>query len=767
MRTLPLLFALTLGCRTGDKVSSGEGEVDTGALEQVDGDGDGFLASEDCDDSDASINAGAVEVCDGVDNDCDGEVDEGVTDAWYADVDGDGYGDPDAVTEACDQPADHVGSASDCDDGDPDIHPAASERCDGVDNDCDGSIDEDTLSTWYADADGDGWGDPDGALDDCDPPDGFVDNAGDCDDTTALSAPDVDEVCDDLDNDCDGDIDEPDALDAATWYRDGDGDGYGDPDAAERACDAPSSTVSDSQDCDDADFDVNPAATEVCDGIDNDCDLAVDDDDAGVDLSTGGTWYADGDSDGYGAAAVQACTQPSGTVGDATDCDDATAAVNPGATEVCNRIDDDCDGAIDDADSSLDASTASAWYTDGDGDGYGAGGATVACTQPAGTVASSTDCDDGDAAISPAASEVCDDADNDCDGAIDDADSSLDSSTASSWYADADSDGYGAGSATVACDAPTGAVASSSDCDDGLAAVNPGATEVCNSIDDDCDGDIDDSDASLDASSASSWYADSDGDGYGAGSATLACSAPSGAVASSSDCDDGDGLVNPGAAERCNATDDDCDSDVDEGVRGSAAACPAESCLEILGDGVYTSSGSYYVDFDGAATATLCDMVSDGGGWTLVFDDDFESTPDSGWSTSATYACGSWSTLLGGYCNTAGTEIDIDIDIHGVTHTEGWVELEYMALDSWDGETMYVEADGTSLLNQSQNNHSTSYSEVCGWNRGTYGSYDSTWPVDEILAHSANTLTLAAGSTLDQGSCDESFGLDDVYLWVR
>jgi hypothetical protein len=100
LRSLLLLVPLALACRTGDKVPDGDLDVDTGALASTDADGDGFPASEDCDDTDATINAGAIETCDGVDNDCDGEIDEGVSDTWYADADGDGYGDADAPVEA-------------------------------------------------------------------------------------------------------------------------------------------------------------------------------------------------------------------------------------------------------------------------------------------------------------------------------------------------------------------------------------------------------------------------------------------------------------------------------------------------------------------------------------------------------------------------------------------------------------------------------------------------------------------------------------------
>ena len=490
-RVLVLLACLSLACRTTSKVEPAEAGLDTGGLASVDADGDGFAASEDCDDNDASVNGGAVEICDGIDNDCDGEVDEGVSNTYYEDADADGYGSDAVSTEACATPEGYTTSGTDCDDTDPAINPAAPEQCDGIDNNCDGSIDDGVRSTWYADADGDGFGDPDSPVEACEPADGLVDNSGDCDDSTDAVSPDAEEVCDGQDNDCDGDIDEADALDAPTWYRDNDGDGYGDPSAAQRACSQPSAHVSDNTDCSDADFDVNPAAAEVCNGIDDDCDGAVDDDDASVDLSTAPLWYTDGDGDGYGSAAVQSCAQPSGTVTDNTDCNDASAAINPGATEICNGTDDDCDGLTDDDDASLDTATASTWYADADADGYGnASSPTLACAQPARSVSDATDCDDSRADVNPGETEICNSLDDDCDGLVDDDDGSLDSSTATDWYPDTDLDGYGdaSGAVVTACDEPSGFTDDDSDCDDDATDVNPGATEDCNGYDDDCDG---------------------------------------------------------------------------------------------------------------------------------------------------------------------------------------------------------------------------------------------------------------------------------------
>ncbi|MCB9760115.1 MAG: hypothetical protein H6739_09800 [Alphaproteobacteria bacterium] len=396
MRRVVWLVALAVaGCKDDtDVAETGVGD-DTGVL--VDEDGDGVGAAEDCDDGDASVHPGAEEVCDGVDNNCDDVVDEGVTTTWYGDGDADGYGADDQTLEACAQPEGYAAAGGDCDDSDPAWHPGAVEDdcTDPNDYNCDGSV-------GYADADGDGFA-----------------ACAECDDADAAIHPGATEVCDEVDNNCDGSIDEGVT---GTYYQDSDGDGHGDPAFSTEACAQPTGYVATATDCDDGDGAVNPDAVEVCNGIDDDCDTLVDDEDSSVDTSTGAAWYADSDADGYGDSdsVTWSCTQPSGAVSDATDCDDGDAAVNPAATEVCNGIDDDCDGATDDADSDLDTSTGSAWYADSDADTYGdASSVTWACTQPSGTVSDATDCDDGDATVNPAGSESCDGVDNDCDGTVD------------------------------------------------------------------------------------------------------------------------------------------------------------------------------------------------------------------------------------------------------------------------------------------------------------------------------------------------------------
>ncbi|MCP4804594.1 MAG: hypothetical protein GY913_07245 [Proteobacteria bacterium] len=254
---------------------------------------------------------------------CTGSVEDPACPTWFADADGDGFGGSLAL-EACEQPEGFVDNDDDCDDGWTEVHPGVPEWCNGVDDDCDGEIDEDVdithLDRWYLDADGDGWGagDPTGS---CSQPAGHVLADGDCDDSNAERSPDT------------------------AWHEDRDADGYGATDYVVIQCDRPDDHVLDDRDCDDGDAEVNPGATEVCDSRDNDCDGLVDDDDD-VDESTWLAWYDDTDGDGYGAGEpLLSCVGNSATVDNGDDCDDTDADVNPGEPEICDDgLDNDCSG---------------------------------------------------------------------------------------------------------------------------------------------------------------------------------------------------------------------------------------------------------------------------------------------------------------------------------------------------------------------------------------------------------------------------------------
>ena len=272
----------------------------------VDADGDGYTTT-DCDDTAADAHPGAVEVCDGLDNDCNGEIDEvgGLT--LHADADGDSYGDPALSATLCEPGAGWVGNFDDCDDTSADNYPGAEEVCDGIDNDCDGLTDDDdeglTIGDWAFDSDGDGYG-ADLRPQRCSYEEGYVLEHGDCDDKDITLSPGVDEVCDGIDNDCDGLIDAEDdsAIDAAFWYPDADGDGYGDERLGVFSCTDIAGQINVGGDCEDADPDINPGLSDIvgnstddnCNGLEDELLLR----DAAV------TWQATYESDhaGYSVA---------------------------------------------------------------------------------------------------------------------------------------------------------------------------------------------------------------------------------------------------------------------------------------------------------------------------------------------------------------------------------------------------------------------------------------------------------------------------------
>ena len=477
----------------GDSI---DGFLDTdgdGTLDCVDSDddNDGFEDDDDCGPLNGSIYPDAPEVCDAIDSDCDGDLVDG-------DLDTDGDGTPDCIEGDID--GDGFNAAVDCDDGDTSVYPGAPETPDdGIDQDCNGF---DTV-TCFEDLDGDTWGTAATVLGD----DGDCLDAGestidtDCDDADPGSFPGAPEIADDgIDQNCSGD-------DTITCFVDADGDAFGSQSnvlSADGDCfDAGEAPTGD--DCNDADNTIWPGAPEVCDAIDSDCD---------GDLIDG-----EPDTDGDGVPDCLDADSDNDLFPDAVDCEPLDATIYPLAPELCDDIDSDCDGSLvdefDDSDGDGVPDCIDDGATDFDGDGY----------------AADVDCDDTDATIHPDAIDLPDDdVDQDCDG--------IDERTC---YEDGDGDGYGSDPVTASTEGlcPGGTVPLDGDCDDGDDLISPDAPELCNGVDDDCDGDV-----------PADELTDGDGDGL------VACV----------DCDDDDEGIGAGTPELCaDGLDTDCDGAVDEG----------------------------------------------------------------------------------------------------------------------------------------------------------------------------------------------------------
>lgn len=503
-----------------------------------DGDGDGFgrdTASPpractapsghvgtrtDCDDTDLATYPGATEVCDNKDNNCDGNVDEGVKTTYFRDVDGDGFGVPGNTTQACTRPTGYSTVSTDCNDSTTNgsrMYPGNAEVCDGLDNDCDFDTDEGVKTAYYLDADNDSQGSPYTMVLACSAPSGYVTSNLDCNDASAAVRTGAVELCDNLDNDCDFQVDEGVKT---TFYADVDGDGFGTTNTRYRldACTQPAGYAATGNDCNDANSGIRPGIAEVCDQIDNNCNGQTDE---GLTTSS---WYPDADRDGFGAqsgTAVVSCGAPSGNyVSNNTDCDDTSNRISPVQVEVCEaagqaQVDNNCSGGVDDA---INVAT---WYRDADGDGYGNESVVLQrCAQPAGYVAVARDCNDTTANVNPGRSELCEPGtaqqDNDCDGDTNDVDPSIPVADGGVplWYGDGDRDGHAGNNFQLRwCTNP-------SDLNDASGrpivrgAYLAGPPDDCN-------------DSNSGAYKVETWYEDSDNDGCGNPSRSVqSCGSP-------------------------------------------------------------------------------------------------------------------------------------------------------------------------------------------------------------------------------------------------
>ena len=583
-----------------------DNDCDLSVDEDFDLDGDGSFAETDCsglysltdcDDGDGDIFPGAIELCDGLDDNCNGQADE---ELLIADGDGAGTLISDTLSPQLFE-LEVVGPAFVVDvdvmiefehtwDSDLDIQlisPSGTIVELTTDN---GGSGDDYLGTLFDDDAADpvtagaapfvGPFQPEGLLadfvgedatgiwtleviDDVGADDGVLigwqlrisyesDGDGvlacdDCDDLDPSTFPGGVEVCDGADNDCSGVADF-----GGIPELDGDGD-----------------LSFDCEDCDDADAANFPGNPELCDGQDNDCDPATDET---VDADGDGVTVCAGDCDDtepltYPAAPERCdgldndCDSAANFGGlpeldldedgsfDCEDCDDEEPDVFPGNPELCDGLDNDCDPATDEA-------------ADSDGDGV------TPCDG---------DCDDLDAAIFPGAPEVCDGEDGDCDGLLpaDETD-------------DADGDGF------AAC----------ADCDDTRSEMNPDALEICDGLDNDCDP-------------ATDELVDNDGD------LLSLCGG---------DCDDQDPTVFPGTPELCDGLDTDCnpltDEDVDDDGDGlTACEGDCDDAQSTVNPDADEECDGLDTDCDGAPDA---DEVDDDGDGVLLCDDDCDDAdPDS------------------------------------------------------------------------------------------------------------------------------------------
>ncbi len=587
-----------------------------------------------------------------------------VATTWYADTDGDGYGNAATSMQNCGQPAGYVANSTDCNDASAAVNPGATEVYNGIDDNCNNSVDEGfTPINYYLDNDGDGVGGNTFVVGITSPGPNYVLTTGDCNDNSAAMYPGNTETCDNLDNDCDASIDE--GLIFVTYFQDADGDTYGNLAVTLSACNTPQGYVLNNTDCNDQNSAINPGALDIPgNGIDEDCsgldapivaaqlgmyeftqasgcpvlantvtvqpanasfsiytntggtctaaanvfnnntwntgavvdpanynefsiqadscfgltltkltfthkvsnvntiptwhlrssldnfaaDIASDSITTNIILNdtvmlaaafsnlnqvtfrfyitgistSGATWrndnvslsgfinsvqpqtfYADTDGDGFGDAAntLLSCTLPAGYSTNNTDCDDSNAQINP------NTI----------------------WFLDGDQDGFGNPNNTIiSCLTPPGAVLNGDDCDDTNNQLN----------------------------LVDMYYVDADGDGFGDEATGVeTCAQPANTVTVGGDCDDLNDQIYPGAVEICDNEDNNCDGNTDEGLPSI------TYYEDLDEDGFGSNVSLVSCdSLGLGYSLVTGDCNDANNQVYPGATEVIdNGIDENCD----------------------------------------------------------------------------------------------------------------------------------------------------------------------------------------------------------------